>query len=144
MSTAVIDGGREILYRAEAKRAVADQLNLVVHAFQSAIGKSQAGPGQDAIEMSAEQANEFFERLESGAHGRMHPAAQMLLGPSWLAVAPKELKGLFEVVGTHDRCVPAYQSREALALVGPQVPGILQQQETGPLEEGPFLSAQAA
>src|SRR5215467_4995854 len=66
----------------------------------------------------------------------------MLFGPSWLAVLPEELKSLFQVIGPYDGGIPAYESGEALFFVVPQVPGVLQQQETGLLEGRLFASAE--
>src|SRR5487761_1831220 len=144
MRAAMIDGGREVLHGAEAEGTMAHHLDLVVHAFQGAVGNSQPGPGQDTVEMGTEHAHEFLEGLEPGAHRRMHPAFEVLFSPSRLAVIPEELKSFLQIVGAHDGRVPAHQGREALALVGPQVPGVLQQQEARSFEEGLLPAAQTA
>src|SRR6202162_552997 len=142
MGTAVIDRSREVLDGTEAEGAMADQLDLVIHAFERAVGNPQPGPGQDAIEMSAELANELLEGLESRAHGRVHPATQVVGTSTRLAVFPEELKGLLEVIGPDDGRIPAHQGGETLPFLGPQVPGVLEQQEPGSLERGFLLAAE--
>src|SRR5215470_2157737 len=142
MSTAVIDRGREMLNGAKPEGAVTDQLDLVVHPFERAIGDPQLSPGQNPVEMSPQPSNQVPERLESGAHGRVHPALQMLFGPSGLTVAPKELKGFLQVIGADDGRVPAHQGGKTLPFVGPQVPRVLEQQKAGALKRGLLQPAQ--
>src|SRR6516162_3102829 len=144
MRAAVIDRGGEVLDSAKTEGAMADQFDLVVHALHGSIGDTQSGPSQDAIEMRTQHANQFFEGLESRAHRGVHPALQMLLGPSRLAVRPEELKSFLEVVSPDDGRVPAYEGGEALFLLGPKVPGILQQQEASLLEGGLLPTAEEA
>src|SRR5437773_3254255 len=128
----------------ETERAMADQLDLVIHPFERAIGHRQPCPSQATVEMSPQRTHQLLEGSEPGAQGRVHPAAQMLCGPSRLTVGPEELKDFFEVVGALDGAVPAHQGGEAFALVGGQVPGVLQQQEPRSLERGLLPTAQAA
>lgn len=47
------------------------------------------------------------------------------------------------MVSPHDGCIPTHQGGETLALVGPQVPRILQQQKASLLEGGFFVTAEA-
>src|SRR5215471_21825962 len=144
MSTAVVDSGGEMLNGSKTEGAMADQLDLVIHSFERAIGDSPSSPSQDAVEMGPQPANQFFERLEPGAHGRMHPALQMLLGPGGLTVGPEELESFLEVVSAHEGCIPANQSRKTLLFLGPQLPGILQQQEARLLEASLFATTEPA
>src|ERR1043166_9071075 len=143
MSATVIDRGGEALNGSKTKRTMADQLDLVVHPFERAIGDSQTRPGQNTVEMSPQPSNQFLEGLKPGAHGRVHPALQMLFSPSRLTVAPEELEDLLQVIGADDGSVPAHQSGETLPLLGPQVPRVLEQQETGALKRGLLSPAQA-
>jgi hypothetical protein len=97
MSAAVIDRSREVLHGSETERAMADQLDLVIHSFERAVGDSQPSPRQDPLKMSAELANELLEGLESRAHGGVHPATQVVGSSTGLAVVPEELKGLLNL-----------------------------------------------
>ena len=64
--------------------------------------------------MSAQHANQVREGLKSRAHCGVHPALQMLLGSSWVAVIPEELKSFLEVVSSYDGRVPADEREESL------------------------------
>lgn len=125
MCAAVINCRGDVLEGAKSKGAVADQLDLVVHTFQRAIGDPQPGPGQDAIEMSSQPPNQLLERLQPRVHRRMHPTLQMPFGASRLTVAPEELKNFLEAVSPDDGRIPTHQGGGTLALVGAQVPGVL-------------------
>ena len=49
------------------------------------------GPGEDSIEVRAEHAHEFLERLQLRPHGRVHPLEEVLLGAPWLRLDPEQL-----------------------------------------------------
>ena len=119
---------------AEAKRSMAHEFDLVVHAFERAVGDPPSGPGQHACEVPPPPANEILAGFQPRAPGRVHPAAQVVGGSTRLAVVPEELQGFLEVIGPHAGGVPAPQGGEALPFVRAQVPGILEQPETGLLK----------
>lgn len=48
--------------------------------------------------MSAQRTDEVLEGLEPGAHRRVHPAFEVLCGPSGLRIAPQVRKSFFEVL----------------------------------------------
>lgn len=102
----MIDSRDEVAGIAETKGAMADELDLVVHAFDGAVGDAGVGPSEDAVEVGIDQPGKIPERLEPGAPGGVEPAAQVGLGASGLAVVPEELEGLFEVIGADDGEVP--------------------------------------
>jgi len=143
MREAVINRCGEVLDGTKSKGAVADQFDLVVHAFEGAIGDPKPGPSQDAIEMSSQPPDHALEGLQPRAHRRMHPALQMLFGAGRLTVAPEELESFFEIVSPDDGRIPTHQGGERLAFAGTQAPGVLQQQEASSLKDGLLLPHQA-
>jgi hypothetical protein len=46
----MIDRRSKVLHGAKAEGAMTDQFDLVVYPFQRAVGDSQPGPSQDALE----------------------------------------------------------------------------------------------
>ena len=86
---------------AEAKRSMAHEFDLVVHALERAVGDPQSGPGPNAFEVPPQQANEILEGFKPRAPGRVPPAAQVVGGSTRLAVVPEELQGFLEVIGAH-------------------------------------------
>ena len=52
---------------------MADELDLVVHAFQGAVGNPKAGPRQDAVAMIGDHSGEFLKRFQSGMTGPPQP-----------------------------------------------------------------------
>src|SRR5215510_7655178 len=65
----MIDGRDEVLGSAEAERAMADGLDLVVHALDGSVREADLGPGKNSIQVGAQHLCEFLERLQLGAHG---------------------------------------------------------------------------
>jgi hypothetical protein len=47
----MIDGGDEVASVPETEGAMADQLDLVVHALDGSVGEAHASPGQDSLQM---------------------------------------------------------------------------------------------
>src|SRR5262249_34034346 len=62
--TAMIDGRDEVLGSAEAERAMANGLDLVVHALDGSVGEADLGPGKNSIQVGAQHLCEFLERLQ--------------------------------------------------------------------------------
>ena len=49
----MIDGRNEVLGRAEAEGAMADGVDLVVHALDGSVGEADFGPGKNSIQVRA-------------------------------------------------------------------------------------------
>src|SRR5262249_21231352 len=109
--TAMIDGRDEVVGSAEAERAMADGLDLVVHALDGSVREADLGPGKNSIQVGAQHLCECLERLQLRAHCRVHPLSQMLCGTPGLLVLPEQLEGFFQIPGAHQRRVPANQRR---------------------------------
>ena len=61
------DGGDVGIDLAEAIGPMADDLDLVVHALEGAVGDAQLGPAEDAVEMFPDQTSAAPERIESAS-----------------------------------------------------------------------------
>src|SRR5215510_8296174 len=68
-------------------------IDLILLSISSTAPWPGLGPGEDSIEVGAEHAHEFLERLQFRAHSRIHPFTEMLPGAPRLLVAPEELEG---------------------------------------------------
>src|SRR5713226_2709511 len=136
------DGGDVGIDLAEAIGSMADDLDLVVHALEGAVGDAQLGPAQDAVEMFPDQTSEAPERIESAVAGPPQPLLQIRSRPARAFVVPEPLEGFFQVVGTDDRLVGPTERRQPPLLLVPEVPGVLQPQPAGRLEGSLRLAAQ--
>src|SRR5881409_3448958 len=90
---------------AEAVGVMADDLDLVVHALEGAVGDAQLGPAQDAVEMFPDQTSEAPERIEAAVAGPPEPLLEIRSRPAGAFVVPEPLEGLLQVVGPDDRLV---------------------------------------
>jgi hypothetical protein len=61
----------------EAERAVADEADLAVEAFEAAVGESEADRGEDAIAVRSEGAREADERPQAGARCPGQPGVEV-------------------------------------------------------------------
>ena len=112
--------------RAVAVGAMADDLDLVVHAFEGAVAHPELGPHQDAIEMSAEHPRQLLEWLEAAVAGPPEPLQEVSPRPGGVAVGPEAAEILLEEVRLHDGAVEAEQGRQPGALVRGEVLRILE------------------
>src|SRR6266498_3963676 len=59
-----------------AEGTMADHLDLVVHAFQGAVGDADTGPRQDPIQMAPEHPRQFLKGLEAAVAGAPEPRSE--------------------------------------------------------------------
>lgn len=85
---AKIDSGDEGWAGVEAEGAVAEEADLVVHAFEPGVGEPGADHLEDAIEVLAYGAGEGDEGAQSGAAGPGDPRLE--LGPGLLGAGTGE------------------------------------------------------
>src|SRR6266849_5174089 len=104
-SAAVVDVRHVGPRRAVAVGTMADDLDLVVHAFEGAVTDPELDPDQDAIEMSAEHPGQLLERGEAAVAGAPEPLQEMPARPRGAAVRPKATEILLEEVRLHDGAV---------------------------------------
>ena len=100
----MVDRRNEVLGGPKSKRAMADGLDLVVHAFDSPIGDSNVGPGEDAAEMALQHLREFLEGLQFRPDGRVNPLGEVLLSSPRLLVGPEQLEGLLQIRLVAEKC----------------------------------------
>ena len=98
----MVDGRDEIIRFSKSKRAMTDELDLVVHAFQGTVRDSEFGPGQESGKMVFDQACKVDDRLEAGVSRPPEPLFEVGLGSFFLKVIPEPLKFLLEIVSPDD------------------------------------------
>src|SRR5687767_13119789 len=125
------DGGDVGVGLAEAVGAMADDLDLVVHPLEGAVGDPQPRPSHDAEDVLADHARELFEGLEAAVRGPPEPLLQVGKGPAFVAVIPEALERLLQVVGADDRLIDPAQGGEPAPLLPTEAPGIPQPEPAG-------------
>ncbi len=60
----MVDGRNEIIRFSKSERAMADELDLLVHAFEGTVGDSEFGPCQEPGEMVFDQACKVDDRFQ--------------------------------------------------------------------------------
>ena len=68
---------------------MADDLDLVVHAFEGAVTHPELDPHQDAFEMSAEHPGQLLDRREAAVAGAPEPPQEVAPRPRGAAVGPE-------------------------------------------------------
>src|SRR6266571_9051592 len=97
-SAAVVDVRHVRPCGAVAVRAMADDLDLVVHAFEGAVAHPELDPHQDAIEMSPQHPRQLLERHEAAVAGPPEPLQEMTARPRGVSVGPEATEILLEEV----------------------------------------------
>ena len=77
-----IDETNECFGGMQSEAAMAEQPNLVVHAFEATIAESPSNPSHNAIEMFTDHSCLAFDRFYPGTNGGVDPIAEELRGPS--------------------------------------------------------------
>ena len=80
----MIDGRHKVIWFSESKRAMAHQLDLVVHSFEGSIGDPEFGPGQETWEMVFDQPGKFNNRFQPGVSRPPEPLFEVGLGSFFL------------------------------------------------------------
>ena len=86
-----------------------DDLGLVVHALDGAVGDALVEVGQDVLLMAAQHPGEIAHGLEPGMSGPPEPLLQEALGPALALVLPAFPEALLEQVGPHRLEAVAHQ-----------------------------------
>ena len=76
--------------------AMADDLDLVVHALERAVAHAQFRPDEYPVEMGPQHPGEFLERHEATVAGAPEPLQKVPARPGRTAVGPEAAQILFE------------------------------------------------
>ncbi len=107
IGTNMINRGDVVRDGAKAECPVTDQFDLVVQALQSAIGNTQSGPGQDAVDVGAHESSELLHRFQAAVAGFPEPTAEEALGVEGMLVMPEKLEVFFQQVSPHETEIDA-------------------------------------
>lgn len=138
----MVDGRDVGVELAEAERAMADHLDLVVHPFQCAVGNADLGPGQDSIEMIADHPCKLLEGLEPGVAGPPKPLPEVRLGSTGLVILPELAERLLEQIRLRDREIEFQDLPESLPFSRFEIPRVLDENPSAFLDREPFLGSQ--
>ncbi len=123
----------------KSEGASGDHSQLVVEAFDEAVGEPGFDIGEDAVFVFADSLCGCNERPEFGSGGPGEPTVQLLSGLVLGGFVEDGGEGFLEQVGAVEGGVVLLDSGELVPLLGGEIPGILEQGVSGFLYRGGFF-----
>jgi hypothetical protein len=100
-----IDVGDVRLGGRVAEGALADDLDLVIPSFQDLVRDAGPGPGQDPVQMHAQDPHQLLEKLEAAVAAAPEPLAQVAFGLCRAPIVQEPTQVLSEEIGPSDGAV---------------------------------------